>query len=110
VELDQEPVQEAPDLDALHRVPRQEAPVAHRLAARVVEVLGHDPGPGHGKPILVDEERKRAARVDLKEGKPPLPRLLLQDMRSNPHFGQDQTGKPRLRAEGIGVQDGHERV
>ena len=65
-------------------------------------------GPGTAKPVIVDEERQVAGRVDLQEGDAPLPRLLLDHIRLEAELRQDQAREPRLRAKRIGMQDGHE--
>ena len=102
-----EPVEQAARLDAAERIVGQQAPVAEREPAGLVEIFGDDARARRDGARLVDEHGRLAGRVQGQEFGPALEGALLDERGFDAEFGEDEPCEARMGADGMVVEDGH---
>ena len=57
--------------------------------------------------MVLDQHRRRALRRHQQELAPSFPRPLLDELRLDPHFAQNEPDEPGMAAEGMMIESDH---
>ena len=78
---------------------RQQPQLAKRRAAGLVEIFGDDARAGHRRHALLDQDRRRAGRIELQKFLAPFPDPLLDQPRRQAVFFERQPHEAGMRTE-----------